>query len=340
MANGRSDSEGAGWKVRFRGMLSSMFGQSTRSSRLRDVLLALIGGAVTAAIVRYMHQRRSNALPVDTSGLFTLREESLLDITEPEHPIQERVLVAEPLDGEFYEEYEEEDPAPRRGIVDAMDRPDGPDPDPQMTEWLRDVVSENLEGGSGEGGLGVPPHEPPFDSEVSATSDDSASETDDLDAAQESPATEPDPTTASGTATLLQEPDEDPSVDGEDLPVSHEEFKADAGTVIAEAERIERDAADEVEATVAEQDSEGDDDERSEVAVTEAEEGDDDEGSSSPNWLAPIKGECPLTHQIKARYATGRYHPPGSASYAKVVADCCYATAEEAEADGFSRAPS
>jgi hypothetical protein len=53
-------------------------------------------------------------------------------------------------------------------------------------------------------------------------------------------------------------------------------------------------------------------------------------------WVAPVDGECPDGYPIKARFSTGRFHVPGDRGYEKINADCCYATIEDAEADGFT----
>lgn len=63
----------------------------------------------------------------------------------------------------------------------------------------------------------------------------------------------------------------------------------------------------------------------------------EDDEPAPPAWIQPTQGECPLSHPIKARFATGRYHEPGTKSYDKVVADCCYPDVKDAEKDGFSR---
>lgn len=61
-------------------------------------------------------------------------------------------------------------------------------------------------------------------------------------------------------------------------------------------------------------------------------------GAPRQRWMQPIDGKCPPTHLLKARFATGKYHRPGDRAYDKIVPDCCYATEEEAKADGFSHA--
>ncbi|MDQ1400372.1 MAG: hypothetical protein QOK20_2304 [Acidimicrobiaceae bacterium] len=55
-------------------------------------------------------------------------------------------------------------------------------------------------------------------------------------------------------------------------------------------------------------------------------------------WLAPADGECPPTHVIKAKEASGIYHLPGMANYNRTKPDRCYAEESAAEADGFTKA--
>jgi hypothetical protein len=55
-------------------------------------------------------------------------------------------------------------------------------------------------------------------------------------------------------------------------------------------------------------------------------------------WREPIDGACPAGHLVKVKEASGLYHAPGMAAYARTKADRCYASAEAAEADGFTRA--
>ncbi|MDQ1364786.1 MAG: hypothetical protein QOE57_828 [Acidimicrobiaceae bacterium] len=54
--------------------------------------------------------------------------------------------------------------------------------------------------------------------------------------------------------------------------------------------------------------------------------------------LAPADGECPPTHVIKAKEASGIYHLPGMANYNRTKPDRCYAEESAAEADGFTKA--
>jgi hypothetical protein len=57
-----------------------------------------------------------------------------------------------------------------------------------------------------------------------------------------------------------------------------------------------------------------------------------------PPWVPPGPDGCPSTHQVKAKLSSMIYHLPGMAFYARTVPDRCYASADEAEADGFARA--
>jgi hypothetical protein len=52
-------------------------------------------------------------------------------------------------------------------------------------------------------------------------------------------------------------------------------------------------------------------------------------------WVAPTERACPATHPVKAKVASGIYHLPGMANYARTTPDRCYADAAAAEADGL-----
>ena len=53
-------------------------------------------------------------------------------------------------------------------------------------------------------------------------------------------------------------------------------------------------------------------------------------------WVEPTAdGECPETHPIKAKMASGIYHVPGGLNYARTRPDRCYIDAAAAEADGL-----
>jgi hypothetical protein len=53
-------------------------------------------------------------------------------------------------------------------------------------------------------------------------------------------------------------------------------------------------------------------------------------------WVEPAEsGACPANHPVKAKLASGIYHVPGGANYARTQADRCYLSAGAAEADGL-----
>ena len=52
-------------------------------------------------------------------------------------------------------------------------------------------------------------------------------------------------------------------------------------------------------------------------------------------WVEPVDGDCPPTHPIKAKMASGIYHVPGGFNYARTKPDRCYRDAAAAEADGL-----
>ena len=55
----------------------------------------------------------------------------------------------------------------------------------------------------------------------------------------------------------------------------------------------------------------------------------------APAWVEAADGECPVSHPVKAKLASGIYHEVGGANYARTQADRCYASAAAAEADGL-----
>jgi hypothetical protein len=55
-------------------------------------------------------------------------------------------------------------------------------------------------------------------------------------------------------------------------------------------------------------------------------------------WVAPVDGACPDGYPIKANDNSGIFHVPGGRFYARTVPERCYATAEDAAADGYRRA--
>ena len=57
--------------------------------------------------------------------------------------------------------------------------------------------------------------------------------------------------------------------------------------------------------------------------------------TEAPSWAEPVDGECPGSHPVKAKQASGIFHEPGGANYARTRADRCYLSAEAAESDGL-----
>jgi hypothetical protein len=55
-------------------------------------------------------------------------------------------------------------------------------------------------------------------------------------------------------------------------------------------------------------------------------------------WIEPDDRTCPVSHPIKAKLSSGRFHLPGMAAYERTIPDRCYATSEAAELDGLQRA--
>ena len=62
------------------------------------------------------------------------------------------------------------------------------------------------------------------------------------------------------------------------------------------------------------------------------------ESAAVPRWVAPVDGVCPVSHPIKGNADSGIFHVPGGMSYDRTVPERCYATAADAEADGFRQA--
>ena len=52
-------------------------------------------------------------------------------------------------------------------------------------------------------------------------------------------------------------------------------------------------------------------------------------------WAPPVERGCPDGYPVKVKLASGIYHLPGGLAYERTTPDRCYATAEQAEADGF-----
>ena len=55
-----------------------------------------------------------------------------------------------------------------------------------------------------------------------------------------------------------------------------------------------------------------------------------------PPWVEPTaSGACPAHHPVKATLASGIFHVPGGANYARTQPDRCYLSADAAESDGL-----
>ena len=78
---------------------------------------------------------------------------------------------------------------------------------------------------------------------------------------------------------------------------------------------------------------------RSTPAFTELEADDpaDAEAPPAQRWLAPVDGGCPSSHPIKANAKSEIYHVPGGRFYDRTIPERCYASADDAEADGYRR---
>lgn len=57
-----------------------------------------------------------------------------------------------------------------------------------------------------------------------------------------------------------------------------------------------------------------------------------------PAWVATAGGDAPDGYPVKVNTRSGIFHVPGGRSYDRTVPDRCYATAADAEADGYRRA--
>ncbi|MGB0112577.1 MAG: hypothetical protein WBP59_05110 [Ilumatobacteraceae bacterium] len=54
------------------------------------------------------------------------------------------------------------------------------------------------------------------------------------------------------------------------------------------------------------------------------------------SWVAPnADGTCPDGHPVKAKETSGIYHVPGGRFYERTNPDRCYASPEDAVADGY-----
>ncbi len=57
--------------------------------------------------------------------------------------------------------------------------------------------------------------------------------------------------------------------------------------------------------------------------------------ASSARWVAPVDGACPDGYPVKANDNSGIFHVPGGRFYDRTVAERCYASADDAVADGY-----
>ena len=57
-------------------------------------------------------------------------------------------------------------------------------------------------------------------------------------------------------------------------------------------------------------------------------------------WVAPVDGACPSGYPIKGNSNSLIYHVPGGRFYDRTVPERCYASAADAEADGYRAAKS
>jgi micrococcal nuclease len=55
-------------------------------------------------------------------------------------------------------------------------------------------------------------------------------------------------------------------------------------------------------------------------------------------WVEASGSLCPESHPIKGKMSSHIFHLPGMLAYERTRPDRCYATEEEAEADGFIKA--
>ncbi|MBV8949761.1 MAG: hypothetical protein JOZ99_02720 [Actinobacteria bacterium] len=52
-------------------------------------------------------------------------------------------------------------------------------------------------------------------------------------------------------------------------------------------------------------------------------------------WAEPVDGDVVPGYPVKGKVGSGIYHVPGGLSYARTIPDRCYATPQDAEADGL-----
>jgi hypothetical protein len=57
-------------------------------------------------------------------------------------------------------------------------------------------------------------------------------------------------------------------------------------------------------------------------------------------WVPPVDGACPSGYPVKGNANSRIYHVPGGRFYDRTVPERCYASAADAEADGYRAAKS
>ncbi len=292
----------------------------------------VLGGAAAYAVSRFFAERQARRDAELAPHPFVLRRESLLDISDPEDPRQETVLVAEGLDISDLEIDEE--------IIDEFE------PDPSEGNSTATIAGHDERFAISDEEMAV--HEAAVIAEAEriehehATSEGHVKSIDEVEAEEVA--------AAATTETPDDESSEEEKADETELPTetetppTPEALDDNASDATSKRKRKgkrsrQRESSSSAPKSGAERrakspsPAEGDrESNEQDEQSTEVEP----EKSDAITWIQPIAGECPLDHPIKARYATGRYHLPNTTSYSKIVADCCYATAEEAEADGFS----
>lgn len=64
------------------------------------------------------------------------------------------------------------------------------------------------------------------------------------------------------------------------------------------------------------------------------------DGPPASTWMPPVDGACPSGYPIKGNANSRIYHVPGGRFYDRTVPERCYASAADAEADGYRAAKS
>ena len=66
-----------------------------------------------------------------------------------------------------------------------------------------------------------------------------------------------------------------------------------------------------------------------------ATDADGETATTTQRWVSPVDGDCPDGYPVKANDNSRIYHLPGGRFYARTVAERCYASADDAAADGY-----